>query len=177
MLITPEPGIRSTIKITNKKGGLFHYEAVPLSTHIGHNLHTFIRMYGRAKKSVDVPLIPKMNKLVAYFNSLSLNCLDSRNPRLILYQSDQNCLRIQIQWIHCKNGLRIPWKPYMRFYLSAGCNSNWHKINKKNSHRQRRVYVHFYTDETVCELENCKNWCWPRIFLAELLSYNFFGIN
>ena len=30
MLITPEPGIRSTIKICNKKGGSFHFEAVPL---------------------------------------------------------------------------------------------------------------------------------------------------
>ena len=31
MLITPEPGIMSTIKIRYKKGGSFHYEAVPLS--------------------------------------------------------------------------------------------------------------------------------------------------
>ena len=30
MLITPEPGIRSTIKIFNKKGRSFHFEAVPL---------------------------------------------------------------------------------------------------------------------------------------------------
>ena len=30
MLITPEPGIKWTIKICNKKGGSFHFEAVPL---------------------------------------------------------------------------------------------------------------------------------------------------
>ena len=31
MLITPEPGIKWTIKICNKKGGSFHFEAVPFS--------------------------------------------------------------------------------------------------------------------------------------------------
>ena len=35
MLITPEPGIKWTIKIWNKKGGSFHFEAVPLSNGLG----------------------------------------------------------------------------------------------------------------------------------------------
>ena len=34
MLITPEAGIKWTIKTWNKKGGSFHFEAVPLNNNI-----------------------------------------------------------------------------------------------------------------------------------------------
>ena len=49
MLITPEPGIRSTIKIRNKKGGSFHFEAIPLKV-------TYVYVIG-SNRSVDVKRI------------------------------------------------------------------------------------------------------------------------
>ena len=46
MLITPEPGIRSTIKIRNKKGESFHFETVPLMLKM-----TSKRLEGQKKNS------------------------------------------------------------------------------------------------------------------------------
>ena len=55
MLITPEPGIMSTIKIRNKKGGSFHFEAVYVDVYVAEK---------NASRLVGNPIYDSLTKMV-----------------------------------------------------------------------------------------------------------------
>ena len=81
MLITHEPGIMSTIKIRNKKGGSFHFDAVPLivlsfttivyyiwfASHLQTCLTDFVYYLDSFKPSMPLPPppFPEMRQLAA----------------------------------------------------------------------------------------------------------------